>query len=90
MEQDFHKCFDHDSTTMLQVLLTAALLPYLGFILGGLVAFVCRLPRQHVLTVAIAVLHIRRRFCQPHKPLPPVGEDHYLGDYDMKEMVPTD
>ena len=135
MEQDFHKCFDHDSTTMLQVLLTAALLPYLGFMLGGLVAFVCRLPRQHVLTVAIetgiqntgtalvllllsldhpesdisivapitsaiftpiplwvaiAVLHIRRRFCQPHKPPPPVGEDDYHGDYDMKEMVPTD
>ena len=37
----------------LQVLLSAALMPYLGFILGGLVALILRQPRDRILTIAI-------------------------------------
>ena len=37
----------------LQVLLTAALLPYLGFILGGIVALICRMPRHRIVTIAV-------------------------------------
>lgn len=100
--------------------------------LGGLVAFICRLSRQHILTVAIetgiqntgiaivllllsldhpesdisivapitsaiftpiplwvaiAVLHIRRRFCQQHKPLLQAGGDHDHDEHGMNEVV---
>lgn len=116
--------------TVFQVLLTAALLPYLGFILGGLVAFIFRMSREQVLTVAIetgiqntgiaivmlllsldhpdsdisitapitsaiftpiplwiaiAFVHIRRRWFQKHEPLPNLDGDH--GNHDMTEIA---
>lgn len=36
-----------------QVLITAALLPYLGFALGGLVAFAFCMSRAHIITIAV-------------------------------------
>ncbi|KAK7474824.1 hypothetical protein BaRGS_00033896 [Batillaria attramentaria] len=36
-----------------QVLVTAALLPYLGFLLGGLVALAFHMSREHIITIAV-------------------------------------
>lgn len=117
---------------MFQVLLTAALLPYLGFILGGAIAFAVRMPRYRILTVAIetgiqntgiaivllllsldhpesdisivapitsaiftpiplwvaiAVLHIRRRFCQKHASIPLDDHVHAADHHDMDDIV---